>query len=309
MDEGGGRSLLEPPESVIRLSNFVRHIVKRLKMLCPTMGKKRLEQTLARAGLALSTSSAGPMLKESEEDAPDAAENANAASDDDHTVGANGSSSVNAKNRDHVWQIDLTVVPTAAAGLWTQWFPFALQKAWPFCWWVCCVVDQYSRCTVGFSVFSKQPRSIPIRRLLGPLTATTDASPKYIVSDKGKQFACSDFRSWSRRRKISPRYASTESLRETAVIKRFIRSLEDEWLRSIRVPYLRHAMQRELWLYKRWFERHGPHQGLRGRTPLEVTDGEHQECSAIDPKRPIELFVDVHERRRELSIVSLKSVA
>jgi len=80
-------------------------------------------------------------------------------------------------------------------------------------------------------------------------------------------------------------------------------------LRSIRVPYLRHAMQRELWLYKRWFERHRPHQGLSGRTSLEVADGEHRECSPIDPKRPIELFVDFHEGRRELSIVSLKNVA
>jgi hypothetical protein len=53
----------------------------------------------------------------------------------------------------------------------------------------------------------------------------------------------------------------------------------------------------------------GTHNGLSGRTPLEVADGKHRECSAIDPKRPIELFVDFHEGRRELSIVSLKNVA
>jgi transposase len=66
MDEGGERALLETPEPLNRLSDFVRHIVERLKVLCPTMEKKRLAQTLARAGLALSTSSVGRMLKEPE---------------------------------------------------------------------------------------------------------------------------------------------------------------------------------------------------------------------------------------------------
>jgi transposase InsO family protein len=218
------------------------------------------------------------------------------------------SSPVNAKESNHVWQIDLTVVPTAA-GLWTPWFPFALQKTWPFCWWVGCVVDHYSRTVVGFAVFSKQPTSIDIRRLLGRLKGTIGTLPKYIVSDKGRQFDCDDFRAWSRRRKVSPRYASTDSLRATAVIERFIRSLKDEWLRCIRVPYLPDAMQRELSLYKRWFERHRPHQGLDGRTPLEVADGANQGRPAIDPKQPIELIVHFHAGRKELPRVSLKNVA
>ena len=305
VDEGGERSLLKTPEPVNRLSDFVRHIVKRLKVLCPTMGKMRIAQTLARAGLALSTSSVGRMLKEPEEDAPNAAANENPAPDGRKTKSP---SPVNAKENNHVWQIDLTVVPTAA-GLWTPWFPFALQQVWPFCWWVGCVVDHYSRTVVGFAVFSKQPTSIDIRRLLGRLRGTIGTFPKYIVSDKGKQFDCDDFRAWCERREISPRYASTGSLRATAVIERFIRSLKDEWLRCIRVPYLRDAMQRELSLYKRWFERDRPHQGLDGRTPNEVANDRDVETPTITTDQPIELIVDFHEGRKELPIVSLKNVA
>ncbi len=42
-----------------RFPDFVRHIVIRLKVLCPTMGKKRIAQTLAKAGLALGVSTVG----------------------------------------------------------------------------------------------------------------------------------------------------------------------------------------------------------------------------------------------------------
>ena len=68
------------------------------------------------------------------------------------------------------------------------------------------------------------------------------------------------------------------------------------------------AMQRELSLYKRWFERHRPHQGLDGRTPLEVADGANQGRPAIDPKQPIELIVHFHAGRKELPMVSRKNV-
>ena len=34
---------------------------------------------------------------------------------------------------DHVWQVDLTLVPTAA-GYWVPWFPLTMVQQWPFCW-------------------------------------------------------------------------------------------------------------------------------------------------------------------------------
>jgi hypothetical protein len=35
----------------------------------------------------------------------------------------------------HVWHLDLTVVPTIG-GFWISWLPFAIPQRWPFCCWV-----------------------------------------------------------------------------------------------------------------------------------------------------------------------------
>jgi putative transposase len=304
VDEGGDGALLETPEPVNRLPDFVRYIVKRLKLLCPTMGKKRIAQTLARAGLALGVSTVGRILKEHDTERPEPDENVAA----EGLVDSEAGKPVEARKPHDVWQVDLTVVPTAA-GFWTAWFPFTAEQIWPYAWWVACVVDHYSRCVMGFAVFWKEPKSIDIRRFLGGVAAKAGASPRYIVSDKGRQFDCVDFRAWCERRKISPRYASTGSLRATAVVERFVRSLKDEWLRRIQVPFRRDAMQRELAWYKRWFEEHRPHQALEGRTPREVYAGFEAETPPVDVARPLELVVHFHGGRRVLPIVELKNAA
>jgi transposase InsO family protein len=205
VDEGGERAILETPERVNRLPDLVRYIVKRLKVLCPTMGKKRIAQTRARAGLALGLSTVGRILKERETERPEPDENVSA-----ETVGARHvGKPVQAAKPNDVWQIDLTVVPTAA-GFWTAWFPFAVEQSWPFAWWVACVVDHYSRCIMGFGVFSKEPKSIDIRRFLGRVAAKVGATPRYIIADKGRQFDCRDYRAWCERRGIHRR-ADTRS--------------------------------------------------------------------------------------------------
>ena len=51
-------------EPVNRFPDLVRYVVQQLKMLCPTMGKKMLVQTLARAGLHVGTTTVGRILKE-----------------------------------------------------------------------------------------------------------------------------------------------------------------------------------------------------------------------------------------------------
>ena len=47
--------LVQIPEPVNKYPAFVRYVVKRLKVLCPTMGKRRIAETLAKAGLHLGT--------------------------------------------------------------------------------------------------------------------------------------------------------------------------------------------------------------------------------------------------------------
>ena len=175
----------------------MRYIVKRLKVLCPSMGKKRIAQTLSRAGLALGVNTVGRILKECDTERPEPYENVSAGAVADRHVGK----PVQAKKPNDVWQMDLTVVSTSA-GFWAAWFPFTVEQIWPFAWWVACVVDHYSRRVIGFAVFAKEPKSIDIRRFLGRVAATVGVTPRYIVTDKGRQFDCEDFRAWCKRRHL-----------------------------------------------------------------------------------------------------------
>ena len=46
IDEDGGQALVRLPVPVNRFPDFVRHVVCQLKILCPTMGKRRIADTL-----------------------------------------------------------------------------------------------------------------------------------------------------------------------------------------------------------------------------------------------------------------------
>jgi putative transposase len=310
-DEGGASALLEAPEPVNRLPEFVRHVVQRLKGLCPTLGKKRIAQTLARAGLVLAVSTVGRLLKEGGSKQPKPGADADRAAQEGREGETTATKPVQARKPNDVWQIDLTLVPTAA-GFWTAWIPFSIAQVWPFCWWVACVVDQYSRRVLGFEVFPKEPDSLAMEALLAATAAKTGAIPRYVVSDKGRQFESRGFRSWCERHGAQARYAAAESLHATAVIERFHRSFKDEWLRRIQVPLRRGQMRKEIACYFRWFEAHRPHQGLGGRTPSEVYAAPQlisTERPVIDRNCPLEMRVRFYEGRRQLPIVQLKPVA
>ena len=64
LDEDGPDALVQLPQPVNKFPEFVRYIVQRLKTLCPAMGKVKIAQTLARAGLHLGATTVGRMLKE-----------------------------------------------------------------------------------------------------------------------------------------------------------------------------------------------------------------------------------------------------
>lgn len=326
IDDAGESALVKVGEPVNRFPDFVRHVVRRLKSLCPTMGKKRIAQTLARVGLHLGVTTVGRMLKEREKETPEAA--GFVAADEAMEVQAQGP--VTARQANHVWLTDLTLMPTSA-GFWVPWLPFAIPQRWPFCWWVACVVDLYSRRVIGFSVFAKEPTSVDLRSFLGRAMSQAAATPKYIVSDKGGQFYCPGFKAWCRRKGIEARYAAAERRGATAVVERFFRSFKDEWLRRIAVPLRRDAMRRELSCYLAWFHESRSHQGLGGRTPNEVYEGvaPANECARTEPRsrwpadslcalpaaklgsRPsrFELNVAFHEGSRHLPIVELKVAA
>ena len=60
VDEEGPDAPVRLREPVNKFPEFVRDLIQRLKTLCPTMGKQKIAETLARAGLHVGTTNIVP---------------------------------------------------------------------------------------------------------------------------------------------------------------------------------------------------------------------------------------------------------
>jgi hypothetical protein len=116
VDEEWEYVLVQLTEPANRFPNYVRYLVRQLNALCPAMGKVRIAQTLARAGLHLSATTVGRVMRQS---AP--------IPDDVQLPVTISSRRVTARNPGDLWHIDLTVAPMGT-GFWVPWLPFALPQ-------------------------------------------------------------------------------------------------------------------------------------------------------------------------------------
>ena len=95
--------------------------------------------------------------------------------------------------------------------------------------------------------------------------------PKYLITDKGKQFDCPAFvDTWCDSHGITPRFGAVGKYGSIAVIERFNRTLKYEGLFLITIPFALDRMREEVRLIVEHYNRFRPHQGLTGRTPDEV---------------------------------------
>ena len=188
LDEEGPDALVQLPVPVNKFPEYVGYVVQRLKTLCPTMGRVKIAQTLARAGLHLGTTTVRRMLKGRPRHEPFVSK---PEADTEERI-------VTAKYPGHVWHVDLTTVPTG--GFWTTWVPFSLPQCWPFCYWVAIVIDHFSRRVMGVTAFEKQPTSEAVCGFLGRAIAKASEAPRHVVCDRGKQFDCDGFRRWCKRK-------------------------------------------------------------------------------------------------------------
>jgi transposase InsO family protein len=264
VDEDDASALVRVAEPVNKFPDFVRYLVKQLKALLPAMGKVRIAQVLARAGLHLGATTVGQILRE-----PEPVSEAAVAHGEMEIIEGRV---VTAKHPGEIWHLDLTIVPTAA-GFWAPWLPFAWPQSWPFCWWVAVVVDHFSRAVVGFAVFFRHPTSVEVQRSLGRAVRRSGRPPRYIITDKGRQFRCPSFQRWCRHQGIRPRFGAIGKHGSLAIVERFMRSLKTECTRKMMVPVRLAAMQREVALYVLWHNRYRPSQAHGGRTPWEVHTG------------------------------------
>jgi putative transposase len=257
-DEEGPNALVQLPEPVNRFPDLVRYIVQQFRALCPMLGKVKIAQILARAGLHLGATTVGRMLKE--KPIPKVTEDQK--KDGKTRV-------VTCKYPNHLWEIDLTTVPIGP-GFWTTWQPFSLPQCWPFGWWLGMVMDHYSRGIMGITLFEREPTSEAVCAFLGRMIHTAGARPRHLVCDQGPQFSCDEFEPWCRRKGIRPRFGAIGEHGSIAVIERLILTLKQSIGRMTLVPLRRRAFLRELRHLAAWYNSHRPHMTLGGRTPDEV---------------------------------------
>jgi hypothetical protein len=186
---------------------------------------------------------------------------------------------------------------------------------------------------MGFVVFKKDPCSRDVRSFLGRLMSQSQAKPKYVICDKGKQFWCEGFEDWCEWKGIEPpRYGAVGQHGSIAVVERFILSMKNEGTRKLLMSLRRDTFRAELVSLFDWYNEHRPHTTLGGKTPDEVYHNcypgnrrprieprkgwprsspcaKPQTLVAGKPGQRFEMVVSFHEKRRHLPVVKLNRAA
>jgi len=321
IDEEGPDALVQLPAPVNKYPHFLADIVGRIKATFPALGTQRIANMLARAGLHVARTTLRRFLKKG----PRSTEPAPAEASSVATPTAEPPKRIISRGPNHTGLVDLTVMPTTA-GFWVPWLPFTFVQQWPFCWWVAVIIDHFSRAVVGHAVFRQQPTAPEVCRVLGRAAKRAGRAPKYLVSDHGPQFQ-DEYRAWCKRRGVKPRYGAIGAYGSIAIIERCIKTIKDEGLRRIVVPFRQTEMQAQVEAVVGWYNRCRPHEALSGATPNEIyrrvrpaRDRPRFEIRERYPTRgrrklrapkgtPLRLVVGYHEGRRHLPVVRLRAAA
>jgi putative transposase len=305
---------------VNRFPDFVRYVVQRTKLFCPTLGKAKIADKLARAGIHIGKTTVERILKEKPANAPDPA-----------TDDPGKQCRIVSKYPGHTWHADLTAVPISG-GFWTHWIPNAIWQRWPVCWWLLNVVDHFSRRSMGFAVFKCRPTSEEVTTALDRIMLAEGIRPKHLIVDQGPEFKCKHFEEiWCKATNILPRFGAVNKHGSIAVVERCHRTLK-ELLRLITVPEDQSLFTREVGLIVHWYNEYRPHDTLDGKTPNEVyfsrpaaneqprleprarwprgsPCAQPQVGTEGEPGDPIVLEIDCLEGRRHLPVIRARRAA
>jgi putative transposase len=313
-------ALVQTAAPVNRFPDFVRYAVQQIKLFCPTHGKLKIAEKLARAGMHIGKSTVERILKERPVEPP-------------HPTHENGDQQVRivSKYPGHAWNADLTAVPISG-GFWTLWIPNSISPRWPACWWVLNVIDHFSRRSVGCGVFRSRPTSAEVTAALDRIMSKEQVQPKHLIIDHGSEFKCEHFENdWCKARNIRPRFGAVGQHGSIAVVERFHRTLK-EILRRIVIPEGQTEFEREIELAIDWYNEHRPHETLDGKTPNEVhfSRAAANEQPRLEPRKnwprgspcakpqvaiegnpgdAIVLEIDCLENRRHLPVIRVRRAA
>ena len=231
--------------------------VQQIKLFCPALGKVKIADQLARAGIHIGKTTVQRILKEKPVKEPEPSDE------------TGKQRCIVAKYAGHTMHADLTTVPISG-GFWTNWVPHSLAQNWPVCWWLLNVVDHYSRRSMGFAVFKSEPSSEEVTAALDRIWLKEGIRPKHLIVDQGPMFNCAHFEEeWCEERNIQLRFGAVGEHGSIAVVERFHRTAK-ELLRLITIPEEQSLFETEIAMIIRWYNEHRPHETLAGQTPNEV---------------------------------------
>ena len=245
VDEEGPDALIQLREPVNKFPELVALMVKTLRTLFPFLGYRKIAEWLCRGALHLSASTVRRMVKEEKKARPT------------KQTSPQAGRKIKANYSNHVHNADLTCV-SILDGLWAPWPPDALPQCWPFCWWVAAAIDRYSRRVVGFEVFRSEPSCEQVCDFLGRTFRTGKCKPKHVITDRGPQFDCDEFRTWCRRRRIKFRYGAVQKHGSLAIIERWFRTFKEVIRQWPSVPYGEGEFRQEVRHVVDWYNEFRP---------------------------------------------------
>jgi transposase InsO family protein len=177
---------------------------------------------------------------------------------------------VNARFVHHTWMMDVSEVRQILGGT--------------LC--MATVFDAFSRCPLVLKVFGRKPGGKDMAELLRR-AAKAFANPKYVITDLGGEFKAKVFAKAVRRVGATQRFAAADSIKATARLERFWRTLkETARLRGILLPLTAEDLEQRLQAALVFYLCFRPHEGLGGATPAEAFLGlEPAHKSAVKPPR------------------------
>jgi transposase InsO family protein len=278
--DAGVEKRVKPKAPVNQLPDAVREIAILLRWQQLAWGAKRIADVIRRMKLKMSRTSVQRILRRNPRKPAVIAKKAKPRN-----------STVVAKREHHVWLIDLTTVKS--------FFGIIRHR-------VAAVIDAYTRAVVATGVCPSEPTAAWICALVSRAIRDANAKPVHLISDHGPQFTSLEFKRLLRRRGIKHRYGAVGRHGSIAIIERFWRTLKRETLDATSSWLTVGALAEQVARFSDWFNRIRPHQGLQGRTPVDVTKAKRLKPMAIT--RTDVLFVsrrDLHDDPK-LPVYSLR---
>lgn len=233
-----------------RLHAAVRHTVHEIRALCPEydFGTRSIARQMVRAGIQISRASVRRILEE------DFVEPGRGRRPHPTPPTHHADHLLKPTHPHQVWHTDITEIRV----LWKR-FEIAA------------VLDGCSRKILVIRAFLRRPNTNYMNLLIKNAVRISDATPQFLISDRGSQF-CRRFKEACERQGVIHVKGKARVCQLNAKIERFFRTLKS-WLRSIWMIPMTDGMQKRLDEYQIWYNEHRVHGAHHAHTPEYMIKG------------------------------------